>query len=108
MTNRHCDIALPFMIAGHTKFSCDRYFGLIKKRYLRSKVDTISGIARVVEESSQGYNIPQLVRSPNQELLVKTYDWVAFFESQGFRNIPNILQYHIFQFSSSHPGTIFV
>ena len=52
MTGKDKSITLSFVIAGHTKFSCDRHFGLIKKRYVRSKVDTMFGIARVVRESS--------------------------------------------------------
>ena len=67
------------------------------------------GIARVVEESAPGYNFVQHVRSPEQQqLIVKTYDWTAFFQLLGFRHIPGILQYHVFRFDSSEPGTIFV
>ena len=33
ITKKEKSITLSFMVAGHTKFSCDRYFGLIKKKY---------------------------------------------------------------------------
>ena len=61
MSGRHKFITLSFMVAGHTKFSCDRHFGLIKKRYILSKIDTMEDVERVVRESSQGYNVPQVV-----------------------------------------------
>jgi hypothetical protein len=47
-------ITLSFMVAGHTKFSCDRYFGLMEKKYRRFKIDTMHGITRIVSESSVG------------------------------------------------------
>jgi hypothetical protein len=77
MTGQHNSITLSFMIAG--QFSCDRHFGLIKKKYARSKVDTISGLAWIVSESSRGFNIPQLVRNDEGVLEVNTYNWVDFF-----------------------------
>ena len=67
MTGKHKAISLSFMVAGHTKFSCDRHFGLIKKRYIRSKIDTMADIERVVRESSQGYNIPEVVRYSGEQ-----------------------------------------
>ena len=95
------------MIAGHTKFSCDRYFDLIKKRYIRSKIDTIAGVSRVVLESSQGHNIPQLMKNSDGEHIVNCYDWVGYFESLAFRSIQKILKYHMFS-CDIHPGAIFV
>ena len=41
MTGRHLTAELSFVLVGHTKFAPDRFFGLIKKRYRRSCVDTI-------------------------------------------------------------------
>ena len=48
MTGRHTSVELPFMLVGHTKFSPDHYFGLIKKVYRRSTVSTIFDISRQV------------------------------------------------------------
>jgi len=36
----HSEISLSFMVVGHTKLAPDGYFGLIKKRYRRSKTYT--------------------------------------------------------------------
>ena len=66
----------------------------------------MSGIARVVSESSQGYNVPQPVRNTiTGELEVHTYDWVSLFH---FKTIPNILQYHVFRVDASNPKVAFL
>ena len=68
----------------------------------------MSGIARVVSESSQGYNVPQPVRNTiTGELEVHTYDWVSLFQSLRFKTIPNILQYHVFRVDASNPKVVF-
>ena len=41
MSGRQKSIQLSFMLAGHTKFAPDRFFGLIKKVYRRTRVDTM-------------------------------------------------------------------
>ena len=62
-SGRHKSVQLSFILAGHTKFSPDRHFGLIKKAYRRKRVDTIASIKRVVESSSTcGANKAQLIR----------------------------------------------
>ena len=40
------------MLVGHTKFAPYRFFGLFKRLYLLSLVDTMTDIVRVVKESS--------------------------------------------------------
>ena len=42
------------MIAGHTKFSPDRFFGLIKKSYRKTSVSTLYDIEKVVNASTTG------------------------------------------------------
>ncbi|SMN01906.1 hypothetical protein SPONL_198 [uncultured Candidatus Thioglobus sp.] len=109
ITGREKSVTLSFMVAGHTKFSCDRYFGLIKKKYRRSKIDTMHGISRVVSESSAGYNMPMPVRNTiTGELEVRVYDWVAFFHSLEFKTVPNILRYHVFRFDQANLQVVFV
>ena len=46
-TGRSHTIKLNFMIAGHTKFSPDRHFGTLKKRYRRTFVSSVSDISQV-------------------------------------------------------------
>ena len=95
------------MVAGHTKFSCDRHFGLIEKRYILSKIDTMEDVERVVRASSQGYNVPQVVKSAGEHC-VKTFNWVKYFNSRGFVSIPYILKYHSFHCDTAHPRCVLV
>ena len=104
----HKSITLSFMLAGHTKFAPDRFFGLIKKTYRRTKVETIGCIARVVMSSSViGANIPQLIMDQSGDWEVLYYDWTAFFEIY-FKDLKGITSYHIFRVTSDHPGRVFV
>lgn len=38
---------MNFLIAGHTKFTCDLCFGLIKKKYRRTRVSNLNELAEV-------------------------------------------------------------
>ena len=59
-------VELSFMLVGHTKFAQDRFFGLFKRLFRLSVVDTIEDIARVVMESSpSGKNLPQTTVCPS-------------------------------------------
>lgn len=40
-------VEMNFLIAGHTKFSCDAYFGLIKKKYRVTMVSSLNDIVKV-------------------------------------------------------------
>ena len=44
---------LSFLVVGHTKFALDWCVGLFKRLFRRSKVGSLNGIARVVNESAQ-------------------------------------------------------
>ena len=53
------------MLVGHTKFAPDRFFGLFKRLYRRSLVDTTTDIVCVMRESSSsGKNQPQITVTP--------------------------------------------
>ena len=54
LTGKSQKIKLSFMIAGHTKFSSDRFFGLIKKSYHQTSVSTVYDIETVVNASTTG------------------------------------------------------
>ena len=43
----HEEVEMNFLIAGHTKFSCDLCFGLVKKRYRRTRVSSLEDIVNV-------------------------------------------------------------
>ena len=92
-------VTLSFMIIGHTKFSPDWCFGLLKQRLRRCRVDCLDDIVDVVESSAQ------LVGAQSGETLVPMYNWSQFFEPH-FRVLPSIKTYHHFHFNSSSPGTV--
>ncbi|KAF0421496.1 chaperonin: PROVISIONAL [Gigaspora margarita] len=63
----HSTITYSFMVAGHSKFSPDRFFGLLKLKLRNSGVDNLEDLAQVVRNSTtNNYNIPQLVIENNQ------------------------------------------
>ena len=62
-------VTLSFMIVGHTKFSPDWCFGLLKQRLRRCRVDCLDDIVDVVE-SSADVNSAQLVGAQSGEILV--------------------------------------
>ncbi len=69
----------------------------------------MEGIARVVRESSDGFNIPKPTRNTiTRELEVHVYDWVEFFRSLDFETIPNILRYHVFRADASNVKVMYV
>ena len=69
-------IELSFLLAGHKKFSPDRFFRLIKKVFRRSSVSTLSDIEIVMKRSTKAHqNIPQCRRSNGGETLVTFYQW---------------------------------
>ena len=99
---------LSFMLAGHTKFAPDRFFGLIKRTYRRTRVDTIECLARVVANSTTtGSNKSQLVRLSTGEIAVKFHNWSTYLQ-QFFTSLPGITSYHIFHVDNTIPNTIFV
>ena len=54
-----------FMLAGHTKFTPDSFFGLFKHVYRRSLIETMTDIVHVVKDSStSGKNQAQVTVTP--------------------------------------------
>ena len=100
----HEEITLSFLPVGHTKFSPDWCFGLLKKKFRRSVVNCLDDLVGVVE-SSADVNSCQLVGTQSGEVLVSTYNWSDFFES-SMKKIPSIKKYHHFTFTSTKPGHV--
>ena len=60
------DIECSFMIPCHTRFGPDWCFGLIKLKYKRSYVSSVSQLGDVVSNSTtKSINVPQHVSDPN-------------------------------------------
>lgn len=108
LTGKEQSITLSFLVSGHTKFAPDRHFGLIKKLYRKTRVDTMACIQNVVQKSSHiEANQVQLIRSLTGEQLVHFYDWSGFFQ-KFFTTIPAITSYHVFRIHHNSPGKVFI
>ena len=94
------------MIPSHTRFSPDRFFALIKRRFRRSKVSSLSQIAEVVESSTTGQNQAYIIGEESTRLFAY-YNWSDFL-SDFFTTIPHITSYYHFRCKSEHPGVVFV
>ena len=88
MVGLHKRVILSFLVVGHTKFSPDWCFGLLKQRFRRTKVDCLKDLEQVVDSSAQA-NLPQLVGTQSGEVVVPVFDWTAMFSGhlRKFKNI---------------------
>ncbi|XP_067939703.1 uncharacterized protein [Watersipora subatra] len=100
----HKEIELNFLVAGHTKFSCDYCFGLLKKKYRTNRVSSLSDIAEVVNGSAR-INHAQLVMDDHGNALVPIKDWSGFLHSKSKR-ISQIKSYHQFILSAERLGSV--
>jgi hypothetical protein len=102
MTGLHEKIELSFLIVGHTKFSPDGYFGLIKRHYRRSQVYTYEQLANIVESSSaNGHNLC-VGHSKNTISPIIYRDWTTWL-SQYFIALKGISNYHHFRIERKDP-----
>ena len=104
MVGLHKHITLSFLIVGHTKFSPDWCFGLLKQRFRRTRVTCLSDLERVVNSSAEA-NVAQLVGTQSGEVVVPTYNWTAMFAGR-LRKLKQLKRYHHFSFSESAPGHV--
>ena len=105
-TGLHTEITLSFMIPGHTKFSPDWCFGLLKKTYRRTKVGGLTDLCGVVNDSA-AVNIAQPTGLEDGSVVVTTYDWQNYF-SRFCTKVKGIKKLHHLRFESASPGCIFV
>lgn len=108
LTGLHDRIELSFLVVGHTKFSPDGYFGLIRKRYRRSNVYTYDDLVDTINQSSQGrHNLCQRytasVASKRPRIVYR--DWVSWL-AKHFTNIPGITGYRHFQIDHRERGIV--
>ena len=73
LTGLSREIELSFLRVGHTKFSPDWCFGLLKRTYKRTKVGCLDDIVRVVETSAE-VNHAQLVGKQDGTVVVPVYN----------------------------------
>ncbi|GFR69773.1 hypothetical protein ElyMa_002057900 [Elysia marginata] len=96
-TRRHLNIKISFVVTGHTRLSCDWFFGLFKRMYRRSRVDCLNDLVRVMTESCPR-NIAQKCGTEDGTSLVPFYSWTEFLEPY-FHSVIDIAKYQHFQLS---------
>ena len=106
LTGLHNTVNLHFMITGHTKFSPDACFGIVKRKFRKTPVSSLDDLARVVDDSA-ACNVCQLVGAQDGCVLIPTQDWAGFLSSY-FRRLDGIKQYHHLHFERDHPGAVFL
>ncbi len=74
-------IRLSFLPVGHTKFSCDWAFGLLKKRLRLKEVRDMADVCEVVQKSTHqsGVNIPTPTVAENGDMYVDMHNWSEYF-----------------------------
>ena len=60
------------MVVGHTKFTPDSCFGLLKQRFRRTHVQCLSDLKKVIDESAE-VNQAKLVGNEQGDIYVPTY-----------------------------------
>ena len=104
LTNRHEKITLSFLVVGHTKFAPDLCFGLVKRKFRRTKVGSLKDIVQTVNDSAV-CNVAQLVGNEDGSTIVPVYDWTSFFAPK-MKKVPSIKKYSHFQMDKTTPGII--
>ena len=105
IVKKHISCSIHFMV-GHTRFSPDQYFGMIKRKYRKTRISSIGQLAKVVTESTQtGLNHVQLAFDPDSGYRVPCFNWKQYL-SRFFKTIPLITKYHHFCIRSENPGVV--
>lgn len=105
MSGLHEEIHYNFLLPGHTKFSPDWCFELLKQKTRKTFLSSLFDIARSVEESAS-VNVAELVGLHNGTVLIPTYDWFTYL-GNFFKKLPNIKSFYHFRFHRDFPGTVF-
>lgn len=85
LTQRDKKMSLSFMLPGHTKFAPNWGFGLLKQKFRKTKVNSLSELAATVEASAV-HDSAQLVGTEDGMTFVTMYDWTKFLKPH-FRKI---------------------
>ena len=82
-TKKNLPCSIHFMLVGHTRFSPDQYFGMIKRKYRKTRISSVSQLSKVVCKSTEtGMNKVQLAFDKESGWRVPCYDWKSFLASR--------------------------
>ncbi len=99
-TGRNVRIEYNFLLAGHTKFSPDRGFGLVKLAYARWITDCLLDFIECVNASSHnGFNIARPTVDPVTHQRNVYWSLWSTYLSKYFRHVPDITKFHHFLFT---------
>lgn len=99
--NNHCCVnLLSFLPVGHTQFSCDWAFGLLKGRV--DKASCLANVVAIVHDSTPVSKVTQsvLTRDEQGQVHVSLHDWLGYFAKMKWKTIQNITTYNHFEFNS--------
>ena len=94
LTGLSDSIVLSFMIVGHTKFTPDSCFGLLKQQFRRTHVETLGDIAEVVKKSGVCNDV-EVVGWEDGVVEIPTYDWCSYF-AENLKKVSGIKSTSIF------------
>ena len=109
MTGKHRSIKMCFLPVGHTKFSPDWAFGMIKRKLRYTKVSSLSELKDCIHASSpvSGVNMACVAGSEDGKVLVPVRNWQSFLRDQlDFKKIDGIKNLHYFTFAEGHRGAV--
>ena len=108
MAGLHDEATISFHPVGHTKFTPDWCFGLMKQCLHRTKICDLDDIANCVSLYS-AVNVPQLVGSLDGTVFVPMYNWSEFFDDIVMKSaLKGISWLHQFWFSAARHGIVYV
>jgi hypothetical protein len=106
LSGLHTNIEMSFLIVGHTKFSPDSHFGLIKQYYRRSHIYTYEQLAKTIEESAYaGYNKCHRFnqKEHKEEIVYRNWsEWLSCY----FKPIKGITDYQHFIIRDKNKSSI--
>ncbi|XP_060807122.1 uncharacterized protein LOC106142669 [Amyelois transitella] len=109
MTARHKSFQLSFLPVGHTKFAPDQYFGLFKKKFRRSVVNTVKDVCEIAVTACKRSNSIMTVLVGNESgdaVNVKTYDWVKYFTDAKGVKLQKLKSFSHFKTESTSIGLL--
>lgn len=101
-------IVLSFLPVGHTKFSCDWAFGLLKKKFRVTHVSSIEELVQTIEQSTPTSKVNTAISVGNEkgDVDINVYDWQGFFTENKCSKVPHITKFNHFEFYSDNKGKV--
>ncbi|CAG2220725.1 unnamed protein product [Mytilus edulis] len=94
------------MIAGHTECLCDACFGMLKKKFRKSDVNTVSQLVKIVDNSAKCNRSEVYNENDDDKNSLNWYRWDNFF-TKYFKPLRGIGKFHHFRFTSDEVGVVF-